>query len=188
MPSDSGSRTVSGSKPQQTDDPAAKNGPADAPASRRRLFWGAAAVGLGLVAQLALTAGQPLLGIVGLAGAALLFVANMRPYLLEAPASRWDRRPSPPQARETEPDAEFPEEQPRPPAGTTDLRGRAAYVRRHWRALTLAEIFSGSMPPLPRDGISEDSPPLPVDTAGTGGDAASSEPGEGSKDPPAGEE
>jgi hypothetical protein len=188
MPSNSGSRAVSGSKPQQTDAPAAKNGPAGGPAGRRRLFWGAASVGLGLVAQLALTAGQPLLGILGLAGAAVLFVANLRPYLLKAPVSRWDRRQAPPQAMETEPDAESPADQPQPPAGTTDLRGRAAYVRHHWRELTLAEIVSGSMPSLPRDGVSDAAVPPPTDAAQANGDPAGDDLGHGSEGPPAGEE
>lgn len=188
MPSDPDSRAISGTKPQQANGPASKNGPAGDPAGRRRLFWGAAAVGLGLVAQLALTAGQPLLGIVGLAAAAVLFVANMRPYLLEAPASRWDRPQALQTGGELEPDAEHLEDQPQPPAGVTDLRGRVAYVRHHWRELTLAEIVSGTMPSLPRDAAPDPTVPPPPATGPVNGDAAGSEPGDGSEDSPLGEE
>lgn len=175
---------AAGSKPQQTGDPVSQDGPPDAPAGRRRLSWGVAAVGLGLVAQLALTGGQPLLGILGLATAAVIFVTNMRPYLLEVPASRWDRRPAPPEASEMEQEAEHPQL----PAGTTDLRGRLAYVQHNWRELTIAEIVSGSMPSLPRDAVSEPTTPPPPAADPVEGDPASRDLGDGPEDAPAGEE
>jgi hypothetical protein len=188
MPSDLESKAAPGVKLQHADDPDSTNGPAGTPAGRKRLFWGTAAVGLGLVAQLALTAGQPLLGIVGLASAGVLFVANMRPYLLKAPASRWDRFQAPPQAGETEPHAGPSEAQPQPPAGTTDLRGRVVYVRHNWRELTLAEIVSGTMPSLPRDGVSDAAASPPTAAGPADGDPAGSDPGDSSRDALAGEE
>lgn len=114
------------------------------PAPGSRLFWAVAAIGLGLAAQFVLTGGQPLLGIVGLILAAVVFAANMRPFLAGPPISRRDRLLGPSQDGEV-----LPEYTPPPPAGTADLRGRVAYVRHHWRKLTIAEIWAGSMPALP---------------------------------------
>ncbi|MGD9147110.1 MAG: hypothetical protein PVI80_16205, partial [Anaerolineae bacterium] len=148
MPSNRDRKTTPRIKPQGTGGDPASVGSSGSKAPGSRLLWGVVAIGLGLAAQLALTSGQPLLGIVGLILAAVLFAANMRPLLAGPPISRRDRLLAPSQDGEVLPEHAQQEQGPPPPAETADLRGRVAYVRHHWRELTISEIWSGSMPAL----------------------------------------
>lgn len=103
------------------------------------------AIILAVAAQLALDDGLTLLGLAGYIVAAWLFVSNVRATFewVSQKTVGYDRRPDGQQATvEGEAVAKV-----TPPDETTGDADRLGYLRRHWRQVTLAEIFAGDIPP-----------------------------------------
>ena len=151
-------RTISRLKRQRTGDPSSGAEPTSPIARRTALRWAMTAIGLGLAAQFALTAGPPLLGAIGLAAAVVLFVANLRPFLVEPPVKTPDLDVLHPATQEAGGEAgnlprrsHISGDPVRLPGRAADLVGRWQFIMHNWRELTIAEMVSGSFPLLPQE-------------------------------------
>ena len=120
------------------------------PASRKsELLQALLAIALAVASQLAVRDGLALLGLAGYVTAALLFVSSVgtifRASTLDEPTAGKPILDEPaPAGAEVE------------PARAIEGADKLRYLRRHWRLVTIAEIFAGDIPPA-RVRISEDS-------------------------------
>ncbi len=122
------------------------NKPPQMPARESELLPAIMAIALAVVAQLALQDGIILLGVIGYVVAVWLFLLSVR-----GRAEGWQAA-----VKTTAPDAESPAI---PNGGLPAGGSRLAYLRRHWRLLTLAEIFQGDIPPARLQGQEPSAPP-----------------------------
>lgn len=86
------------------------------------------AVALAVASQLTVQDGRTLLGLVGYLAAAWLFVVSVRAFF-------------------SRPALDEPDRDEAAPAEAVDGVGKLRYLRRHWRLVTIAEIFAGDIPP-----------------------------------------
>jgi hypothetical protein len=93
------------------------------------------AVALAVASQLTVQDGRTLLGLVGYLAAAWLFVVSVRAFF------------SRPALDEPAHDEAAPAEAAGETAEAVDGVGKLRYLRRHWRLVTIAEIFAGDIPP-----------------------------------------
>ena len=93
------------------------------------------AMALAVASQLAVRDGLALLGLAGYVAAAWLFVTSVRSIFDAAPRKAIESEESTPAETEAE------------PAETIDSAGRLSFLRHNWRQVTMAEIFTGDIPP-----------------------------------------
>ncbi len=104
------------------------------------------AIVLAVAAQLALNDGLTLLGLAGYFVAAWLFVSNVQATFdsVSQKTAERDRLPDGAQAAVEGEAAAM----AAPPGEATSGADKLGYLRRHWRQVTLAEIFVGDIPPI----------------------------------------
>ena len=108
------------------------------PATRQSLLVPAMlAIALAVAAQLALRDGLTLLGLAGYVVAAWLFISSVR-TIFDAPPIE---KPAPAAVESV------PAEQKVAPTETSDGASKLRYLRSYWRQVTMAEIFTGDIPP-----------------------------------------
>lgn len=115
------------------------------PASQSELLPAILAVALAVAAQLALNDGLTLLAVAGYVAATWLFVSTVRGIFDAGPAVSPDAEEG---VGEASVGAETAESAPvQPVAGANRPAGRLGFLRHNWRLVTLAEIFTGDIPP-----------------------------------------
>lgn len=130
--------------------------------ARSELMQAILAIALAIAAQSAVRDGFLWLGLAGFVIAALLFVTSVGAIFRASTAGE-----TMPATRDTETAAAEAESEL-----AVDGMSKLRYLRRHWRLVTIAEIFAGDIPPAPVDIPEASAPGDDLIVVGTAGAAA----------------